>query len=89
MIRPYQYSFVFDPDMDWADWNGAILMWYGEQPLPYIEDELDWKELASSMAGSAFFAPYGIPTPDDYDDWRQWAAEVTALINGKIKLEPV
>lgn len=89
MIRPYQQSFVYSPDMDWADWNGLLLVWFGEQPLPYHNNEDDWKDTAVSVSGNAYFQPYGIPDPDDYEDWRPWAEEVTALINGRVRLEPV
>ena len=74
--------------MEWADWNGSLLVWYGEQPLPYIEDENDWQELANAVSGNAFFGAYGMPSPEGYDKWQDWAAEVTEIINGRIKLEP-
>ena len=74
--------------MEWADWNGSLLQWFGEQPLPYFDDEDDWAETAASVAGSAYFQPYNIPDPSTYDNWRPWAEEVTALINGRVRLEP-
>ena len=68
-------------DMEWANWNGNLLHYYGEEPIPYV-DETEWQFLANYLSGMATFANYLIPDSANYDDWRNWANDFIESVNG-------
>ena len=83
MTNVYQQSFPFSSQFTtFGDWNGNLLLWFGEQPIPYNTEER-WKETASTVAELPFFEVYPIPYPDTFEKWQDWADEVALLINGK------
>jgi len=65
----------------WEDWNGNLIMFYGEQPIPYAS-EVDWKMVAENVTQLPEFEVYPIPSPDTYANWREWATEFSLIING-------
>ena len=77
-----QQFFPFSPtNMSWEDWNGNLIMYYGEEPIPY-SPEIDWKVTASNVAQLPTFASYPVPIPETYENWQDWALEFTLIING-------
>lgn len=75
--------FPFSPiGMDWESWNGNLIMVYGEEPIPYNNED-SWRQTASSVAQLATFNNYPVPQPDGYENWQDWASEFTLIINGK------
>jgi len=74
--------FPFTPDyMSWEDWNGNLLGFYSEEPIPYTSEE-GWMIVASNMAQLPIFAKYPIPDPDGYENWQTWANDFTMIVNG-------
>lgn len=71
-------------DMEWDNWNGNLLHYYGEEPIPYV-DEDNWKTTANFLAGLATFSNYLVPDADTYDDWREWAKDFIESVNGPTK----
>lgn len=67
--------------MEWANWNGNLLHYYGEEPLPYV-DEDNWTILADYLVGLSTFANYGIPNSEGYEDWQDWAKDFIEAVNG-------
>lgn len=65
----------------WESFNGGIIQYYAEEPVPYHE-EVDWKITAFSLCGLPTFAVYPIPDPSSYDNWQQWTDDFTEIING-------
>ena len=77
--------FPFVPDyMSWEDWNGNLIMQYGEEPIPYL-DETGWKDVANNLSQLPTFLAYPVPDPDMYEDWQTWAKDFTLIINGPTK----
>jgi hypothetical protein len=73
----------FLPDYStWEDWNGNILHYYGEQNFPFLP-EPQWRDVAFAITLNAVFDTYGIPAPDTFEDWRDWARAFTTSVNGK------
>ena len=68
--------------MSWEDWNGNLLVSYGELNIPYNTED-NWQETASVLASNTAMAAYPVPAPGEYDDWRQWAKEFTEIVNGQ------
>ena len=74
--------FPFTPDyMSWEDWNGNLVMFYGEEPIPVLP-EADWKAVADNVAQLPTFLNYPVPDPALYTNWQDWAYEFTEIING-------
>jgi hypothetical protein len=67
--------------MSWEDWNGNLIMYFGEEPIPY-SPEIDWKVTANNVAQLPTFASYPVPIPETYENWQDWALEFTLIING-------
>lgn len=81
MSAPNQF-FPFVPDyMSWEDWNGNLLVFYSEEPIPY-DSEDGWMQVANNIAQLPTFAKYPIPDPDAYPDWQTWAREFSLIVNG-------
>jgi hypothetical protein len=77
-----QSFFPFTPTfMSWEDWNGNLVMFYGEEPIPALPEE-DWKQVANNVAQLATFLNYPVPDPQLYENWQDWAFEFTEIING-------
>jgi len=77
-----QKFFPFSPSgADWESWNGNLIMFYGEEPIPYNKED-NWKHTASNVAQLSTFNAYPVPNPETYDNWQDWALEFTQIING-------
>jgi hypothetical protein len=77
-----QSFFPFTPDyMNWEDWNGNLVMFYGEEPIP-VMPEIGWREVADNVAQLPTFLNYPVPDPQLYENWQDWAFEFTEIING-------
>ena len=68
----------------WEDWNGSLLHYFGEEPIPYLP-EMQWKEVGNSLAQLAHFMPYAIPDPDNFNTWQEWGDQFTQALNGKVE----
>jgi len=81
-VSSVQQFFPFGTDhMEWEDWNGNFIQWYGEENIPYHTEE-NWKITAKSLEQSPTFSAYPLPNVDGFDNWQDWANEVTLIING-------
>jgi hypothetical protein len=77
----YQDIPVLPDNISWEDWNGNMLHYYGEEPLPYVTEE-NWPEFARIMGSLTTFSAYGFPGPELYADWRDWVRAITTIVNG-------
>jgi hypothetical protein len=68
-------------DMTWENWNGNMIHYFGEEPLPYLT-EPNWKDFANSMAALPTFSVFALPGPDTFDTWQDWAKVVISSVNG-------
>lgn len=74
--------FPFVPEyLSWEEWNGNLIMYFGEDPIPYM-NEANWKTVAANVTQLPDFEVFPIPSPDTYSDWRDWAKEFALIING-------
>jgi hypothetical protein len=77
-----QQFFPFIPaGSDWQSWNGNLVMFYGQEPIPYMPED-DWKIVAKNVSQLPTFSAYPVPDPDLYAQWQDWASEFTLIING-------
>ena len=65
----------------WADWNGNMVHYYGEEPIPYVSED-EWQTVADYLSGLATFTNYLIPDSATYADWREWAKDFIEAVNG-------
>lgn len=68
-------------DMEWDNWNGNLLHYYGEEPIPYVSED-NWTVVADYLAGLATFANYSIPNSTGYQEWQLWAKDFIESVNG-------
>lgn len=65
----------------WEDWNGNLLTFYGQEPISYSE-EAEWKDVVRNLIGLPTFSVYGLPDPDLFENWQDWAEAFTLMVNG-------
>jgi hypothetical protein len=65
----------------WDSWNGNMLHYFGQEPLPYVP-ESEWQQFADVMVGLPTFASYGIPGPNGFGSWQEWVSSVIGMVNG-------
>lgn len=72
----------FLPDYSsWEDWNGQVLHYFGEQQFPYLPEE-EWRTVARAITLNPVFDTFGVPSPDNFETWRDWANALTITVNG-------
>jgi len=70
------------PDhMSWEDWNGNLAIYYSQEHILFAP-EAEWKKAAQHMSSLAAFEPYPVPSPEQFENWQDWAREFTLIING-------
>ena len=65
----------------WEAWNGNMLHYFGEEPLPRVDEE-NWPEFARSMNSLTTFSVYSLPDPEGFDNWHDWVSIVISSVNG-------
>jgi len=65
----------------WEDWNGDLLHYFGEDPLPMVPEE-EWRTLAYALTSLATFDNYAVPDPVLYENWQDWVSNLLFSING-------
>jgi hypothetical protein len=74
--------FPFSPEYSsWEDWNGNLVMWYGEETIPHTSEN-NWKSTAKNIAELPTFASYPVSDPGVFSTWQEWAEDFTQIING-------
>jgi hypothetical protein len=74
--------FPFVPDyMSWEDWNGNLIMFYGEEPIAMLS-EAQWREVADNVAQLPTFLNYPVSDSQLFENWQDWANDFTEIING-------
>jgi hypothetical protein len=83
-VNKHSQPFIpFTPDyMSWEDWNGNMIIYFGQVNIPHT-DEANWKQTADVLCSTLLFSAYPLPDADRYDNWQDWAMEVTTIVNGK------
>jgi hypothetical protein len=77
-----QQFFPFSPEYStWDDWNGNLLHYYGEQPIPVLPED-QWREVAKNVIATPFFGVYAIPDPLSFETWQEWVEQFTLTVNG-------
>ena len=80
--RSVQKFFPFSSSYStWEDWNGNFIIWYGQENIP-LESEDNWQAAAEHIASISTFLTYPIPSPNNFENWQDWADAVTLSING-------
>ena len=78
-----QQNFPFGSDyMSWEDWNGNLAIYYGEENIIFSPED-SWQTTAESVAAMTAFAPYAVPDPYKFDNWRGWATAFSQTVNGQ------
>ena len=78
-----QTFFPFIPEgSDWQSWNGNLVLFFSEEPIPYTPEEENWRMVAKNVSQLPTFEVFPVPDPDLFETWQLWASEFTLIING-------
>lgn len=44
-----------------------------------------WEDTARALGQSETFVSYSVPSPDGFDDWREWARAFVTVVNGTVR----
>ena len=66
----------------WESWNGSLVHYFGEEPIPYMAEEDNWRDVASTVVSLPTFVSYAPPDPADYITWQSWANDFIVAVNG-------
>jgi hypothetical protein len=68
-------------DSTWEGWNGNMLHYFGQEPLPYLPEE-QWRDFALTMIGLPTFSTFGLPGPESFETWQDWVTAIVGMVNG-------
>jgi hypothetical protein len=72
---------MYPQNATWEDWNGDLLHYFSEEPLPMVRED-HWQDLAAAMGAMPTFDNYAIPDPSRFDTWQEWVLELITAVNG-------
>jgi hypothetical protein len=78
IIQSFPFSTAYTT---FEEWSGNFIQWYGKEAIGQASED-DWKEIAYQIVASPSFAVYGLQAPDKYENWQDWAEDVSLAING-------
>jgi hypothetical protein len=64
----------------WNGWASLICEQYAAQSLGLPPEEKYWRVWADAVKGIDLFARNGIPSPDIYEHWQDWAAQFSSIM---------
>jgi len=72
---------AYDPrGMSWDQYVKLMAELFAPQQLGYVPEER-WTEWVSALNGIGYFVESGIPDPRGFDNWQDWAKQMTGLMS--------
>lgn len=72
-------------DMGVQEWTAAStlgLQTFG--PIPVLLDDNQWQSWGAAVLGLASLSGVVLPDPYTFDDWREWANNFNAVLDGRL-----
>lgn len=77
-----QIALVYDPrHHTFESWACLMCEGYAAQQLSAPNDQTDWKEWAAGLKAIDVFTNDGIPGPQIYDNWYDWAQALVGAVS--------
>ena len=83
MVKRAAFIDVYPDYTDWNNWHSNVIHITGEQNLPFVPDEENWREFANTLVATPTYGDFGLSSAEDYDRWQDWASDLLTAINGK------
>ena len=78
-------ALVYDPRYHtWNSWACLMVEAYAGQQLSIPSDEKDWKHWGEGLLAIDIFTNEGIPSPNTYERWQDWASALVGAVNQKV-----
>jgi hypothetical protein len=75
-------AFVYDPRYHtFESWASLMVEQYAAQQLSIPMDDTDWKLWGQGLLAIDVFTNEGVPNPEQFDDWQDWASALLGAIN--------
>ena len=75
-------ALVYDPRYhDFQSWACLMVELYGAQNLEIPNDQTDWVQWGEGLKAIDVFTNEGIPGPQVYNDWQEWAQALVNAVN--------
>ena len=74
---------VLPVGIQFRDWAHQLIQDFGQDALPFPENESAWQDWATLVSDYPSFKGNGndLPDPADFKDWRHWAERLAAVMN--------
>ena len=73
---------VYDPRFHtFESWASLMVEQYAANQLAIPTPQTDWKEWGAGLKAIDVFTNEGIPGPDPFENWFDWASALLASIN--------
>jgi len=77
---------VYDPRYHtWDSWACLMVEAYAGNQLSIPSGEDKWKEWANGLKAIELFNNDGIPGPDIFDNWQDWAVTLVSVVNQPVE----
>jgi len=73
---------IYDPRFHtFESWASLMVELYAAQQLEIPTAQTDWKKWGNGIKAIDVFTNEGIPSTDEYENWRDWAAALVNAVN--------
>lgn len=79
------YIDVYPENMSWDDWMSSVINITDSYNLSIVE-ESEWQEFARELLDTPELSAFGLPDPDAFEDWADWANNLLNATNGAIRV---
>jgi hypothetical protein len=72
---------MIDPSLhSIEEWSADLVTYLARYGVDNATTEAEWKQWASNIQSLPYIGSRGLPSPDSFDDWRDWARQFNYLI---------
>jgi hypothetical protein len=64
------------------EFANALQHYFAQEPIPAVSSDEEFLFLAQGLNTLPTFTTYNLPNPEAYDNWKDWATDVSMLMNG-------
>lgn len=85
-VQTYSVGIVYDPRYHtWESWTSLMCELYAANQLEINCPESEWKLWANGLKSIDIFTNEGLPGPDAFPNWQEWAQEAINVLDNLVQ----